>query len=76
LLVAVVMAMGYFRQRVFGLQETSEPTEAAAASDALRRRGERRKLAPAVYAWSRPRRRSRPHSQPAAAATGASASRV
>jgi membrane protein DedA with SNARE-associated domain len=66
LLVAVVVAMGFFRQRVFGLRETSEQTEAAQLSDALLRRGERTNtFAPLVSALSRQDwSRHRPHARP------------
>jgi membrane protein DedA with SNARE-associated domain len=71
LLVAVVVAMGFFRQRVFGLRETSEQTEAAQLSDALLRRGERTNtFAPLVSALSRQDwSRHRPHARPRPGAT-------
>lgn len=65
MLVTVVVAMGFFRQRVFGLRETSEQTEVAQLSDALVRRRERthtfaprrgartNAFAPLISAWSR-----------------------
>jgi membrane protein DedA with SNARE-associated domain len=74
-LIALVLALGYFRQRVFGLQEPAEPTEASATADGRARRNDRAaRLAPVAYAWSRQRRRPRPGST--AAETRASASRA
>ncbi|PWT92737.1 MAG: hypothetical protein C5B56_01895 [Proteobacteria bacterium] len=63
LLVAVVMAMGFFRQRVFGLRDTPDQTEAAQLSEALvhdslgRARERTPSSARATSSWSR----RRPH---------------
>jgi len=70
ILITLVLALGYFRQRVFGLHESAEPAEAAAPIEVRARRSDRvRRLAPVAYAPSRQRRRPRPGSAAARAST-------
>jgi len=58
LLVVVVMAMAFFRQRVFGLRETPDADRAAQLGDVLARQSERMPWSAALTsAWSR----QRPH---------------
>jgi membrane protein DedA with SNARE-associated domain len=58
LLVVVVMAMAFFRHRVFGLRETPDEHGAAQPSDALTHQSERTRASAALAsAWSR----QRPH---------------
>jgi membrane protein DedA with SNARE-associated domain len=66
LLVVVVMAMGYFRQRVFGLRGTSAQSEATQLSKDLASRDEGTPtLASLMPAWSR----RLPHARPRPRAT-------
>jgi membrane protein DedA with SNARE-associated domain len=79
LLVAVVMGLGFFRQRVLGLRETSDETEVAPLRGAIRRGRDTVRSSRLLMSstWSR----QRPHARlrPGAAArpiTGASPSRA
>jgi len=59
LLVAVVMAMAFFRQRVFGLRQTPDEDHAAQQGEEARARRSRRRPTSAVLAWAWSRQR--PH---------------
>ena len=76
LLIAVVMAMGFFRQRVFGLRETPRENEATQLSEALvhdsfgRSHEQTPSFERLMTAWSR--RRPHTHARHMRSATGAS----